>query len=136
MRIRIGIAAVAVTAASLVGGAVANAATPLSVPELGAVGYWLTPDETAALAKSAIPDVVDRLVPADRTRVGLADGSRLGAPGNVTFASNAQVLGEVAEHPGGTAAVLLANPFNRVDPGAMVIIVQVWEPAPAVEESD
>lgn len=104
----------------------ASAAEPIVVPELGIAGVWLTPGETAALASSPLPDLVDAVVPPSSTRVLIGPESALVNPDGSTYASNAQILGEAAAHPDGAAAVFLTNPFDPADPGAVLWVVQDW----------
>ncbi|MFJ4658920.1 hypothetical protein ACIP5Y_47255 [Nocardia sp. NPDC088792] len=104
----------------------AAAFQPVSDPDFGATGVWLNPGETAAIANSPIPNLIDAAVPPQGHVIWLEDDSTIPADENGVFASDAQIIGEAASHPGGTVGLFLLDPSNPYTPGGQVGIVQDW----------
>lgn len=104
----------------------ASAASPIVEPGIPRIGIALNPTETAALAGSPIPDLVDRVVPGDQRWISLAPGSNLSVVNGYVTGDDQAVIAEAASHPGGTVNVYLADPGNPVNDGTLVQIYQHW----------
>ena len=112
------------TLAAVVGGGTASAITPYTDPTTGALGVGLSHSDTVALANSPIPDLVDRIVPANKTGIGLGPGSSLPQANGRLFAPLSAIVGEAAAHPNGYVNVYLLDP-NRYH-GEVLGVFQHW----------
>ncbi|MDF3316392.1 hypothetical protein [Rhodococcus sp. C3V] len=112
--------------ASVIGGGVASAATPIVQPEQGRIGLSLSNAETAALAASPIPDAIANIVPGSQRWVGRAPGSVITNVDGRASAPDRVVIAEAAAHPGGYVNIYVSDPNNPVTEGYIVQTYQHW----------
>lgn len=120
MRVRALLIASALTGAATAALATGTsaAATPFVIPQAGAVGVELSPGETQSLANSPIPALVDRYAPHSALAVDVEPNSTLPQDDQYVFAGIQDVVGEAADHPGGSVD-LIADSEG-------VVVAQVW----------
>ncbi|QLY30243.1 hypothetical protein [Nocardia huaxiensis] len=94
------------SAAGVLAAGSASAATPIAIPEVGAVGVALSPGETQALANGPVPALVEKYAPRDALSVSLAPDSALPEEDSRIYADMPEIIREAASHPNGSIAVV------------------------------